>query len=86
MCPYNINNGLGWVRAEDLTPINNSVPSARYHTVVKGEHLGTIAAKYNTTYNKLYQLNKAMIDNENKKRGVAVSKRWLYPGQKILLP
>lgn len=23
-CPYNINNGLGWVRAEDLTPISTS--------------------------------------------------------------
>ena len=27
-----------------------------------------------------------LIDNENKKRGVATSKMWVYPGQKLLLP
>ena len=29
---------------------------------------------------------KTLIDNENKKRGVATSKMWVYPGQKLLLP
>lgn len=83
-CPYNINNGLGWVRAEDLKAITNS--NNKYYTVVKGDTLSGIAARYNTTYMKLYELNKTLIDNENKKRGIDVNKMWLYPGQKLLLP
>jgi len=29
--------------------------------------------------------NQELIDSENKKRGVSISKMWIYPGQKILL-
>jgi len=35
---------------------------------------------------KIYELNKSLIDNENRKRGVATSKMWIYPGQRLLLP
>lgn len=83
-CPYNINKGLGWVRTEDLKAITSS--NNKYYTVVKGDTLSGIASRHNTTYKKLYELNKTLIDNENKKRGVATSKMWVYPGQKLLLP
>ena len=82
-CPYNINNGLGWVKEENLqlqTSVNN-----KYYVVKKNDTLSSIASKYNTTYKKLYELNKVLIDNENNKRGISTNKMWIYPGQKILL-
>jgi len=82
-CPYNINNGLGWVKEEDLFLSTNS--NNEYYIVKKNDTLSSIASKYKTTYKKLYELNKELIDSENKKRGVSISKMWIYPGQKILL-
>lgn len=81
-CPYNINKGLGWVRTEDLKPVTKN----KYYTVVKGDTLSVVASRHKITYYKLYELNKTLIDKENIKRGVATSKMWIYPGQKLLLP
>ena len=33
------------------------------------------------SYKDLYAKNKSLIDSENKKRGVATSKMWVYPNQ-----
>ena len=33
----------------------------------------------------LDELNKTLIDKENKKRGVAISKMWVYPNQKLII-
>ena len=72
-CPYNINNGLGWVRAEDLTPIN----SGRYHTVVKGDTLWAIAQKYYGNGSRYPEIAKANnISNPN----------IINVGQKLLIP
>lgn len=72
-CPYNINYGLGWVRAEDLTPIN----SGRYHTVVKGDTLWKIAQRYYGNGSRYPEIAKANnISNPN----------IINVGQKLLIP
>ena len=72
-CPYNINNGLGWVRAEDLTPLN----SGRYHTVVKGDTLWAIAQRYYGNGSRYPEIAKANnISNPNV----------INVGQKLLIP
>lgn len=72
-CPYNINNGLGWVRAEDLTPLN----SGRYHTVVKGDTLWAIAQRYYGNGSRYPEIAKANnISNPN----------IINVGQKLLIP
>lgn len=72
-CPYNINNGLGWVRAEDLTPINNG----RYHTVVKGDTLWAIAQRYYGNGSRYPEIAKANnISNPN----------IINVGQNLLIP
>lgn len=78
-CPYNINNGLGWVRAEDLIPIGSSTPTnnARYYTVVKGDSLWKIAQKFYGNGNRYPEIAKANnLANAN----------LIHPGQKLLIP
>ena len=70
-CPYNINNGLGWVKAECLSPIGGS--SETIYIVQRGDTLSGIAAKYGTTYQHLAQVNG--ISNPN----------LIYSGQKIVI-
>ena len=64
---------------------SSSSSNTKTYTVVSGDNLTKIAKKYNMTANELYNLNKSLIDNENKKRGVAISKKWLYPGQVLVI-
>ena len=74
-CPYNINNGLGWVRAEDLSPINAS--SGRYYTVVKGDTLWGIAQRFYGNGSRYPEIAKANnISNPN----------IINVGQKLLIP
>lgn len=78
-CPYNINNGLGWVRAEDLSPIGNntSTNSGTYYTVVKGDTLYGIAKKFYGNGNRYPEIAKANnITNPN----------IIHVGQKLLIP
>lgn len=57
-CPYNINNGLGWVTADSLTPISGSnTPNYQTYTVKKGDTLSGIASRYGTTYQKIAKDN-----------------------------
>lgn len=55
------------------------------HKVLKGDNLSKVAKKYKTSVTKIYNNNKKLIDSENKKRGVDVSKKWIYPGQKLVI-
>lgn len=71
--------------SEPSEDTSNPSESFKYHVVKKGENLSKIAKKYKTTYMKIYNDNKSLIDNENKKRGVSTSKMWIYPGQKLVI-
>lgn len=75
-CPYNINNGLGWVRAEDLSSgITQS--QARYYTVAKGDTLWGIAQKFYGNGSRYQEIAKANnITNVN----------LIHAGQKLLIP
>lgn len=78
-CPYNINNGLGWVRAEDLSLIGTNAPTsnARYYTVVKGDSLCKIAQKFYGNGNRYLEIAKANnVSNPN----------IIHVGQKLLIP
>ena len=77
-CPYNINNGLGWVRAEDLSPISGTPnTNAKYYTVVKGDTLWGIAQKFYGNGSRYPEIAKANnISNPN----------LIRVGQKLLIP
>ena len=56
------------------------------YTVVVNDNLSKIAAKFNTTWQKLYELNKAMIDKDAKAHGVKSHfENYIYPGQVLKL-
>ena len=56
------------------------------YTVVEGDNLTTIAAKFSTTWQKLYRLNKALIDRDAKSHGIKEHfENYIYPGQVLKL-
>lgn len=63
----------------------SSNPKKTYK-VVSGDNLSKISKKYGISVNDLYNVNKSLIDSENKKRGVDVSKKWVYPNQILTIP
>lgn len=71
-CEYNINKGLGWVKESALTPINNSSNDITY-TVVRGDTLSGIGARYGVDYRKIAKDNN--IANPN----------LIYVGQKLVI-
>ncbi len=77
-CPYNINNGLGWVRAEDLSPVGgNTQTQRRYYTVAKGDTLWGIAKKFYGNGSRYQEIARANnIANANV----------IHVGQKLLIP
>ena len=97
----NVNNAVGrrsikvngkYIRGYATPKYDNEVvkkeepkKETKTYIVQPGDSLSSVAKKYKTTITKLYNANKSIIDNENKKRGVAVSKKWLYPGQKLVI-
>lgn len=50
-------------------------PSEKYYIVQKGDTLSSIAKKFNTTWQKIYQDNKDIIKNPN----------LIYPNQKLII-
>ena len=63
---------------------NNSTPAT--YKVVAGDNLSTIAAKFKTTWQELYELNKEMIERDAKAHGVKANfERYIYPGQVLKL-
>ena len=60
--------------------------SKKTYKVVSGDNLSKISKKYGVSVNALYNTNKKLIDSENKKRGVNVSKKWIYPNQILTIP
>ena len=82
----------GFARPNYESEIVNTEPKkeevktdSNIHIVVKGDTLSGLARKYKTTYQRIYNKNKQLIDNENRKRGIAISKMWIYPGQKLVI-
>ena len=63
----------------------NDIPAT--YTVVPGDNLSKIAAKFKTTWKKLYELNKDMIDRDAKAHGVKSNfQDYIYPGQVLTIP
>ena len=72
-CPYNINNGLGWVRREDIKPVSDKAA----YKIKKGDTLWGIAKKYYGNGNKYKVIAEA---NEIKPPYI------IYPNQIIIIP
>ncbi len=73
--PYNINNGLGWVKEDALTLIN--VKPGNYYTVVRGDTLWGIAKKFYGNGSRYPEIAKANnISNPD----------IIHTGQKLLIP
>lgn len=71
-------------RVNEMLGYSNT-PKKTYK-VVSGDNLSKISKKYGVSVNALYNANKSIIDGENKKRGVNVSKKWVYPNQILTIP
>lgn len=58
------------------------------YTVKKGDTLIHIARKKNTTWQKIYNKNKAIIEKTARKHGMANSDHghWIWPGTKLIIP
>lgn len=60
------------------------IPST--YVVVAGDNLSTIASRFGTTWKKLYDLNKAVIDKTAKSHGVKEHfENYIYPGEVLKL-
>jgi hypothetical protein len=57
--PYNTTNDLGWMDEASITAYAGAIT----YTVKKGDTLSSIAAKYGTTWQKIYARNKFVIGN-----------------------
>lgn len=75
-------------RAKKKSSNTGSGGSAGTYTVKSGDTLIRIAKKNNTTWQKLYNRNKTVIENTAKKRGRKNSDHghWIWPGTKLTLP
>lgn len=75
-CPYNINNGLGWVKESDLSSNESPTPEVKIYIVKSGDNLSQIARRFNTTWEKIYNDNKSVIGN---------NPNLIRPGQKLVI-
>lgn len=70
-----------WLNPENYNMIDSSVT---YYVVKRGDTLSSIAKKYKTTWKKIYNLNKSLIDKEAKKHGIKKNfYNYLYAGEKL---
>ncbi len=74
--PYNINNGLGWVRESDLKSSSGG-SDKRYYTVVRGDTLWGIAKRYYGNGSRYPEIAKA---NNIKNPDI------IHVGQVLLIP
>lgn len=73
-----------YYKAPDPTPTPS--PVVKTYTVKTGDTLSSIAKTYKTTWKKLYELNKELIDSTAKKHGKKKDfYNYLYPGEKLRL-
>lgn len=59
--PYNTTGDLGWMDESSIKVVSSSSPIITTYTVKSGDTLSGIAAKYGTTWQKLYEKNKSVI-------------------------
>ena len=75
--PYNINNGLGWVRESDLKSSSGGSSDKRYYTVVRGDTLWGIAKRFYGNGSRYPEIAKANnISNPD----------IIHTGQVLLIP
>lgn len=77
------------LNANELNNINGGAgktTTPKTYEVKVNDNLSTIAAKFGTTWQKLYELNKTMIDKDAKAHGVKSHfENYIYPGQVLKL-
>lgn len=85
--PYDyLFNGKELIEKPDVppTPTPTPQPESEYYVVQKGDNLTKIARKYGTTWQKIYQMNKDLIDTQAKAHGIKSNfYNWIYPNQKL---
>lgn len=86
--PYNTTNDLGWMDEEDITLLKNPTPvqptPSNIYVVQSGDTLSSIAKKYNTTWQSLYEKNKETIVSTAQAHGIRDKYyNYIYPGQKL---
>ena len=70
--PYNTTGDLGWMNESDIKAYSDSIT----YTVVSGDTLSGIAAKYGMSWQELYAKNKFVIGN---------NPNIIYPGQVLTI-
>lgn len=86
--PYNTTGDLGWMNEADikLATSSQSVQSNVTYTVQRGDNLSSIAKKYGTTWQDIYNKNKTLIDNDAKRHGVTANfHNFIYAGQVLTI-
>lgn len=58
--PYNTTGDLGWMNEDSIILANDNIT----YTVKKGDNLTSIAKKYHTTWQKIYENNKNIIGDD----------------------
>lgn len=83
--PYNTKGDLGWMNESDIKLVSAPAPQKSQtvtYTVQRGDNLSTIAKKFGTTWQDIYNRNKSMIDADAKRHGVKANyHNFIYAGQ-----
>lgn len=84
--PYNTKGDLGWMNESDIRLVSNSTSQPTEesvtYTVQRGDNLSGIARKYGTTWQDIYNKNKALIDGDAQRHGVRANYyNFIYTGQ-----
>lgn len=71
---------------EILAPKPTPAPVYKTYTVQRGDNLSKIAGKFGTTWQKIYEDNKELIDNTARSRGVNIKfYNYIYAGQVLII-
>lgn len=76
-------------RAPSVNPNAGASGSSRSYTVKQGDTLASIAKRFGTTWQKIYEANQAGIQSAAKSHGQWNPKdpgHWIYGGQKLSIP
>lgn len=66
--------------------LNDNKKVILVHTVTPGETISSIARKYNTDWNKIYEKNQQVIENIARKHGITSDfENYIYPGEELIV-